>query len=108
MFSPVDGGYGDEYDDIIPSPESYVSYSLCTSEHQGAWARPDCMFSCLRPCTVSNVQTYGENEDDLFTLKNNWDLSSSGFFWAQLQKEEGWLMVTSDAELLATDEHGRT
>lgn len=101
-------GYGDEYDEIIPSPESCVSYSLCTSEHQGEWARPDCKFSCLQPCAVGDIQTYGENEDYWFKLKNNWDLSSSGFFWAQLQKEEGLLIAISDAELLATDEHGRT
>ncbi|XP_036005982.1 NF-kappa-B inhibitor zeta [Fundulus heteroclitus] len=106
--SPTDVGGGDRYEEIIPSPESYTIYSPSTSEYDAAWARSDCMFFDLQPSGVSDRQLYGDKEDDWFKLKNNWDPNSSAFFWTQLQKEEEWWKAVSDAELLTTDEHGRT
>ncbi|KAM4742022.1 NF-kappa-B inhibitor zeta, partial [Anableps anableps] len=106
--SPTDVSYSDEYDEIIPSPESYMTYSPTASEHDAAWPRSDCMFFSLHPSGVSNMHSYGDKEADWFKPKNNWDLNRSDFFWTQLQKEEGQLRTTSDAELLTADEHGRT
>ncbi|XP_023206494.1 uncharacterized protein LOC102234539 [Xiphophorus maculatus] len=107
-LSPTDVNSGDEYDEIIPSPESYMAYSPSASEHDVAWTRPDCMFLSLQPSGVTDTQSYGDREAGWFKPKNNWDLNTSAFFWTQLQKEESWLRKTSDAELLTTDEHGRT
>ncbi|KAM4589339.1 NF-kappa-B inhibitor zeta [Fundulus diaphanus] len=106
--SPTDVGHGDKYEEIIPSPESYMIYSPNTSEYDAAWARSDCMFFDLQPSGASDRQLYGDKEDDWFKLKNNWDPNCSAFFWTQLQKEEEWWKAVSDAELLSTDEHGRT
>uniref|UniRef100_A0A3B3XGG1 OCA domain-containing protein n=1 Tax=Poecilia mexicana TaxID=48701 RepID=A0A3B3XGG1_9TELE len=108
VLSPVDVNSGDEYDEIIPSPESYMAYSPSASQHDVAWTRPDCMFFGLQPPGVTDTQSYGDREEGWFEPKNNWDLNTSAFFWTQLQKEESWLRTTSDAELLTTDEHGRT
>lgn len=108
MLSLVDVNSGDEYDEIISSPESYMAFSPSASEHDVAWTRPDCMFLSLQPSGVTDMQSYGDREAGWFEAKNNWDLNTSAFFWTQLQKEESWLKKTSDAELLTTDEHGRT
>ncbi|XP_047246852.1 NF-kappa-B inhibitor zeta isoform X2 [Girardinichthys multiradiatus] len=106
--SPTNVSYGDEYDEIIPSPESYMVYSPSTSDYDTAWARPDCMFFNLQPSSVTDMQIYGDKEEDWFKPNNYWDLNSSAFFWTQLQKEESQLRAASDAELLTTDEHGKT
>ncbi|KAM4566780.1 uncharacterized protein PAE49_010284 isoform 1-T2 [Odontesthes bonariensis] len=101
-FSP--SGYSDEYDVMIPSPESYMTYSTGTTEHYQTMSPPHCMFS-----SVENTQRNDERGKEWFALPNhNQDQSSSAFFWMQLLKEENQLSNTSDAELLATDKCGRT
>jgi len=97
-------GCSDEYDVMIPSPESYMTYSTSTTEHYQTMSPPHCMLS-----SAENMQRNGERGVEWFDLPNhNQDLSSSAFFWMQLLKEENQLWNTSDAELLATDKCGRT
>ncbi|XP_054901689.1 uncharacterized protein zgc:113279 [Poeciliopsis prolifica] len=98
----------DEYDEIIPSPESYMASSPTASEHDMPWTRPDCMFFSLQSSGGTDTQSCRDREEGWFEPENNWDLNTSAFFWTQLQKEESRLRTTSDAELLTTDEHGRT
>ncbi|XP_043976335.1 uncharacterized protein zgc:113279 [Gambusia affinis] len=106
--SPTGVNSGDEYDEIIPSPESYMAFSPSASAHNLAWTRPDCMFLSLQPSGVTDAQSYGGRGEGWFEPKNSWDLNTSAFFWTQLQKEESRLRKTSDAELLTTDKHSRT
>ncbi|XP_017289297.1 uncharacterized protein zgc:113279 [Kryptolebias marmoratus] len=106
--SPADAGYGDEYDEIIPSPESYTTYSPRTAEYYSSWSPTDCMFSSLQLVGVSNLQRKDNREEEWIKHQNNhWDPNSATFFWTQLQKEERQLRATSDKELLGTDEHGK-
>ncbi|XP_015260822.1 PREDICTED: uncharacterized protein LOC107105210, partial [Cyprinodon variegatus] len=106
--SPTDVIHGDEYDQTTPSPEYYTEFSPSTPEYDVAWSRPDCMFFSLQPSCVGDMQIHSDREQDWFKTKHNLDLNSSAFFWTQLQQEEGWLRAASDAELLTTDEQGRT
>nr|XP_015807584.2 uncharacterized protein zgc:113279 isoform X2 [Nothobranchius furzeri] len=92
-------GHGDEYDEIIPSPDSYMSYSLGIAEHH---LPSDCSFASFQPSSDESGDMWFEPQD------KQWDQNSCDFFWTQLQKEESQLRATSDAELLATDGHGRT
>ncbi|XP_061576163.1 uncharacterized protein zgc:113279 [Cololabis saira] len=99
-------GYSDEYDDVIPSPESYQTYSPSKAAYHQPVSYPDCWFSSLQPSTVSNMQ----RGDDLQNLNKNLNqnLNSSAFFWTQLQKEEVQLMGVSDEHLLEPDRDGKT
>ncbi|XP_015807584.3 NF-kappa-B inhibitor zeta isoform X1 [Nothobranchius furzeri] len=92
-------GHGDEYDEIIPSPDSYMSYSLGIAEHH---LPSDRSFASFQPSSDESGDMWFEPQD------KQWDQNSCDFFWTQLQKEESQLRATSDAELLATDGHGRT
>ncbi|XP_061537830.1 NF-kappa-B inhibitor zeta isoform X6 [Phycodurus eques] len=90
-------GYNsDESDEIIPSPPSHTIYSPGTAEYQQTLPPPEAMVTSFQPAWI---------RDYWFT---NCPVSSSEFFWAQLQKEEIKLRNISDEALLATDKHSRT
>uniref|UniRef100_A0A667YNH9 Zgc:113279 n=1 Tax=Myripristis murdjan TaxID=586833 RepID=A0A667YNH9_9TELE len=92
-ISPHQGaGYNsDESDEMIPSPQYYMSYSPGTAEYPHTFSPPHSVCASLQPSS--------------FDL---WNLNSATFFWTQLQREESQLRDVSDSVLLATDAHGRT
>ncbi|XP_057694096.1 uncharacterized protein zgc:113279 isoform X2 [Corythoichthys intestinalis] len=95
-FEPNGTGYNsDVSDEIIPSPPSHTSYSPGLEYHQRS-PPPDAMTTGFEPTLTT---------DNWF---NNYPLSSSDFFWAQLQMEEIQLRDISDEALLMADQHGRT
>lgn len=95
VWSPGITGYNsDGSEDMIPSPQTYMSYSPRADYHQAM--SPDYM-----PCTSP-----ASSPEELHSLQN-WGMDSSAFFWIQLQKEEMVLNNICDAELLATDELGQ-
>lgn len=100
IFPLCAGYYSDEYDEMSPMSQSYMTYSPGYSpEYQQA----------LSPTHIYPWQQSFDIEKDWFDFQNcNWDQDSSAFFWTQLQKEESQLRDVSDNSLLATDEHGRT
>ncbi|KAM7373508.1 hypothetical protein PAMP_008353 [Pampus punctatissimus] len=104
----------DKSDEMIPSPESYMTYSPDTAESQQAMSPPGFTYTNLQPFRVQlphegNAGSDGGSGDEWLGPQNqDWNLSSSAFFWTQLQREESQLMDISDTALLATDEHGRT
>lgn len=106
LYSPTDSSCDDEYDEIIPSPDSYTAYSP-SSECQSLGSPPDCMFSGLQPTSMASLQRTADRGEEWFQQQNSWDPNNSAFFWTQLQKEESQLRATSDADLLGADEHGR-
>ncbi|XP_035011132.1 NF-kappa-B inhibitor zeta [Hippoglossus stenolepis] len=103
-------GYNsDESDEMIPSPQSYMSYPLGGVEYYQAPSPLGFMHTSLQPSSIAGVKRdSGGREEWLDPQNHNWNMNSSAFFWAQLQKEENQLRDISDAPLLATDEHGRT
>ncbi|XP_041851615.1 uncharacterized protein zgc:113279 isoform X2 [Melanotaenia boesemani] len=108
-MSPTEAACRDESDEMIPSPESYMIYSPGPAEYHHAMSPPDCMFSPFQLSGGENVHRSGEQGEEWFHPHDcDQKLSSSAFFWAQLQREESKLRGTSDADLLASNEHGRT
>lgn len=94
---------------MIPSPQLYVTYSPGTAECHQALSPPGFMHTSLQPSSFSDMgRETGRGEECFDPQKHDWNLNSSAFFWAQLQKEEDQLRDISDAVLLATNEHGRT
>lgn len=109
MLSPLGAGLnGDEYDEIIPSPPSYMTYSPGTAEYHQT--PPGFMFPSCPPSIFGIVSKNGEQRQEWFGPRNysEYNVNSGAFFWTQLQKEEGQLRDVCDAELLSADEHGRT
>uniref|UniRef100_A0A3Q4G093 Zgc:113279 n=1 Tax=Neolamprologus brichardi TaxID=32507 RepID=A0A3Q4G093_NEOBR len=104
----VTGFNGDEYDEIIPSPPSYMTCSPGTAEYHQT--PPGFMFPTCPPSIFGIVSKNGEQRQEWFGPRNysEYDVNDSAFFWTQLQKEEGQLRDVCDAELLSADEHGRT
>ncbi|XP_031587735.2 NF-kappa-B inhibitor zeta [Oreochromis aureus] len=107
QLSPT-GFNGDEYDEIIPSPPSYMTYSPGTAEYHQT--PPGLMFPSCPPSIFGIVSKNGEQGEEWFGPRNysEYNVSSTAFFWTQLQKEEGQLRDVCDVELLSADEHGRT
>ncbi|CAG6007541.1 unnamed protein product [Menidia menidia] len=102
-------GYRDEDDAMLPSPESYTTFSPGMADFCQGVPPPDCMFSRHQPSGAENMLIGGESGEDGSDLRScRQDVSGSAFFWMQLGKEENRLRGVSDAELLMTDEHGRT
>nr|XP_019950488.1 PREDICTED: NF-kappa-B inhibitor zeta-like [Paralichthys olivaceus] len=107
-LSPA-GYNSDESDEMIPSPQSYMSYSLGTVEYHQAPSPLGIMHTSLQPSSIAGgKRDSGGGEEQFDPQNHNWNINSSAFFWAQLQKEENQLRNISDAALLATDEDGRT
>ncbi|XP_067450007.1 NF-kappa-B inhibitor zeta [Thunnus thynnus] len=115
--SPESNGAGynsDESDEMILSPQSYMTYSPGTAEYQQAMSPPGIMHTSPQPSSIELLQEGNTGSDggrgDEWLSPQNQDrnLNSSTFFWTQLQREESQLRDISDAVLLATDEHGRT
>ncbi|XP_051813505.1 NF-kappa-B inhibitor zeta [Acanthochromis polyacanthus] len=108
-LSPTGAGYSsDEYSEMIPSPESYTTYSPGTADYYQAQSPPD-FYNSLQPPSTENITEHGERGEEWSEPQNhNWEENGSAFFWTQLQREESQLGDVSDAVLLATDEHGRT
>ncbi|XP_023130431.1 uncharacterized protein zgc:113279 [Amphiprion ocellaris] len=108
-LSPTGAGYSsDEYSEMIPSPQSYTTYSPGTAEYYQAQSPPD-FYNSLHTPSTENMSEHGERGEEWSEPQNhNWEENSSSFFWTQLQREESQLGDISDAVLLATDEHGRT
>ncbi|XP_051255184.1 uncharacterized protein zgc:113279 [Dicentrarchus labrax] len=105
--SSTGAGYNsDESDEMIPSPQSYMTYSPGTAENHQAPSPPGFMHNSLQLYNVENVGRDGGTGEEWFD--SDWNLNSSAFFWTQLQKEESQLRDISDAVLFAVDEHGRT
>ncbi|KAK5869026.1 hypothetical protein PBY51_009990 [Eleginops maclovinus] len=104
MSSPT-GYSSDDSDEMIPSPQSYMSYSPLTVDYQQAMSPTGFMHTSLQPSSMGNFERRGECVDP---QNQDWNLNNSYYFWAQLKKEESLLMDVSDAVLLAADEHGRT
>ncbi|KAL3992470.1 cilia- and flagella-associated protein [Sarotherodon galilaeus] len=107
QLSPT-GFNGDEYDEIIPSPPSYMTYSPGTAEYHQT--PPGLMFPSCPPLIFGIVSKNGEQGEEWFgpSWYSEYNVSSTAFFWTQLQKEEGQLRDVCDVELLSADEHGRT
>ncbi|XP_029373420.1 NF-kappa-B inhibitor zeta [Echeneis naucrates] len=100
-WSPA-GYNSEESDDMIPSPQSYRSYSPGGAECYKALSPPG--FTSPQPGSV-----YGSGGEEWVDPPNHdWNLNDSMFFWTQLQREESQLRDVSDAMLLATDELRRT
>ncbi|CDQ68776.1 unnamed protein product [Oncorhynchus mykiss] len=70
----------DESDNMMPSPDSYMTYSPSSTSE----------------CQVPSPQYSG------------FASPLTAYFWNQLQREESLLTVVSDTEVLATDRNGRT
>ncbi|XP_078140494.1 uncharacterized protein LOC139916624 [Centroberyx gerrardi] len=111
-------GYNsDESDEMIPSPESYMTYSPGTTEYHQALSPPDSVYGSLQSPSSDLHQDRnigsdgggGEIQEEWMAPQNqNWNLNSAAFFWTQLQREESHLRDISDSVLLAKDGHGRT
>uniref|UniRef100_A0A8C4H8L8 Zgc:113279 n=1 Tax=Dicentrarchus labrax TaxID=13489 RepID=A0A8C4H8L8_DICLA len=98
--SSTGAGYNsDESDEMIPSPQSYMTYSPGTAENHQAPSPPGFMHNSLQLYNVENVGRDGGTGEEWFD--SDWNLNSSAFFWTQLQKEESQLRDISDAVLFA-------
>uniref|UniRef100_A0A8D3B0V4 Zgc:113279 n=1 Tax=Scophthalmus maximus TaxID=52904 RepID=A0A8D3B0V4_SCOMX len=99
-------GYNSEdSDEMIPSPRSYMTYSLGMGEYYHQAPSPP----GFTHTSITGVERDGGAGEEWFDPQShNWNLNCSEFFWTQLQKEESQLRAISDAALLATDEHCRT
>lgn len=107
-LSPA-GYNSDESDEMIPSPQSCITYPLGAEEYHQAGSPLGFMYTSLQPSSIAGGKgDSGSEEEWSDPQKRNWNLSSSAFFWAQLQKEENQLRNISDGALLGTDDHGRT
>ncbi|XP_070826947.1 histone-lysine N-methyltransferase EHMT1 [Chaetodon trifascialis] len=103
--SPTGAGYNsDESDEMIPSPQSYMTYSPGIPEYHQALSPPGFMHNSIQPSNVGGDGGGGEESPQNY----DWDLNRSAYFWTQLQKEESQLRDISDAVLLASDGYGRT
>ncbi|XP_054651220.1 NF-kappa-B inhibitor zeta [Dunckerocampus dactyliophorus] len=94
-------GYNtDESDEVIPRPKAHMAFSPGIAEQHQVPPPPGANSTTFQPSGTG---------DDCFAVNTpKWTLSSSQFFWAQLQKEEVHLRDIPDSLLLATDGHGRT
>ncbi|XP_069577586.1 uncharacterized protein [Brachyistius frenatus] len=100
-LSSTGAGHGsDEYDEMISSPESDMSYSPGTSEYRQAWSPQGFAYD--------GSGYVGEDGEGGKEQLEPWNADGSAFFWTQLQREESQLSEISDAVLLAPDERGRT
>ncbi|XP_034557180.1 uncharacterized protein zgc:113279 [Notolabrus celidotus] len=108
--SPTGAGYNsDESDEMIPSPQSCMSYSPCSAEYQQALSPPAFMYTSPQPLSAGHMGRDGGSGEGWFdALNQDWNLDSSAFFFTQLQKEESQLRHITDSVLLSTDEQGRT
>uniref|UniRef100_UPI0037E7A3EA uncharacterized protein n=1 Tax=Semicossyphus pulcher TaxID=241346 RepID=UPI0037E7A3EA len=109
-WSPTGAGYNsDESDEMIPSPQSYISYSPLSAEYQQALSPPAFMHAGLQPSSIGHVGRDGGRGEEWCDAQNHdWNLNSSAFFFTQLQKEESQLRHIADSVLLASDDQGRT
>ncbi|XP_078102982.1 uncharacterized protein LOC144515754 isoform X2 [Sander vitreus] len=109
-WSPTGTGYSsDESDEMIPSPQSYMTYSPGTAEYQQALSPPGSMHTSLHHSNIRNIGGVGgRGEEWAYPQVHDWNRNNSAFFWAQLQKEESQLRDICDAALLAPDGHART
>ncbi|XP_041727038.2 NF-kappa-B inhibitor zeta-like [Coregonus clupeaformis] len=104
------GGYiNDESDNMMPSPDSYMSYfPSCTSEYQVP-SPQDSVFTSPHPqCQDSFSPQCQDSVSPHWPSYMGQDWNSTAYFWTQLQREESLLTGVSDTELLATDKNGRT
>ncbi|XP_056906048.1 uncharacterized protein zgc:113279 isoform X2 [Takifugu flavidus] len=99
-------GAGYNSDEMIPSPEAYLTSSPGKAGYQQVPSPPGFMSSGLQICSMSGGD--GQMQDWTEPPSPDWDLNSSFFFWTQLQREECVLGGITDAVLLRTDIHGRT
>ncbi|XP_071328009.1 NF-kappa-B inhibitor zeta [Trachinotus anak] len=107
-WSPT-GYNSEESDEMIPSPQAYMSCSPGTAENYKAPSPPGFVHTSPQPSGFANAGRDGGRGEERFDHQNHdWNLNNSAFFWTQLQKEESQLRDISDAVLLAADEHGRT
>ncbi|XP_029302476.1 NF-kappa-B inhibitor zeta isoform X2 [Cottoperca gobio] len=108
--SPTGSEYNsDGSDEMIPSPQFYMTYSPGTAEYQQALSPPGFMQTSLQPSSIGNIgRVCGGREEWADAQKHDWNLNNSDFFWTQLQKEESQLRDVSDAVLLAPHGHGTT
>lgn len=102
-WSPVGiAGYNsEEFDEMVPSPESYLTCSPGAAEYQQVLSPPGLQV-CSRAGALGQRQVWAD------PLSPDWNLNNSSFFWTQLQKEESVLRGITDVVLLHTDGHGRT
>lgn len=99
-------GYtSDDFDEMIPSPETIGMFSPGTGNYHLVPYPPGLQQNTLHVPTDWN---HGEGDVWIDTQSFNSNLSDSSFFWAQVQKEQSQLSETSDADLLNTDKHGKT
>ncbi|CAJ1066007.1 uncharacterized protein zgc:113279 [Xyrichtys novacula] len=111
-WSPTGAGYNsDESDEMIPSPQSYMSHSPGSLEYQQALSPTTFMHNSLQHPCVGHMGDGGGGAgmEDFFDIPNqDWSVDSSAFFFTQLQKEESQLRHIADSVLLSTDDQGRT
>ncbi|XP_064830721.1 NF-kappa-B inhibitor zeta isoform X1 [Oncorhynchus masou masou] len=118
----------DESDNMMPSPDSYMTYSpSSTSECQvpspqysGFASPPSSSYELGQDGGSDYQDSFSPQCQDSFSpqcqdsfsshwlsyMGQNWN--STAYFWNQLQREESLLTVVSDTEVLATDRNGRT
>lgn len=108
-WSPVGtAGYNsEEFDEMIPSPVSYLTCSPGAAEYQQVLSPPASMDSGPHVCSA-NLGAGGQRQVWAEPPSPDWKVNSSCFFWAQLQKEELVLRGIADTALLHTDGRGRT
>lgn len=99
-------GAGYNSDEMIPSPEAYLTSSPGEAGYQQVPSPPEFMSSGLQICSMSGGD--GQMQDWAEPPTPDWNLNGSVFFWTQLQREECVLGGITDAVLLRTDIHGRT
>ncbi|XP_010891995.1 NF-kappa-B inhibitor zeta [Esox lucius] len=111
---------GDESDNVIPSPDSYMSYSPSSTSDYQMPSTQDSVFTLPQSCSYELDQdgacdyqgSYSPQAQNSFRQQcpsnMGQDWNSTAHFWTQLQREESLLMGVSDTEFLATDKNGRT
>lgn len=100
------GNTSEECDEMIPSPESYLSSSPGAAEYQPVISPRDLTGSSLQ---VSGPAGAGRRRQVWAEPPSpDGNLDASCFFWTQLQKEESVLGGIADTVLLHTDGRGRT
>ncbi|XP_075892042.1 uncharacterized protein LOC142895132 [Nelusetta ayraudi] len=99
-------GYtSDDFDEMIPSPETIGTFSPGTGNYHQVPSPPDFVQHALPLPTDWN---HGDGDVWFDPSSPSWNLSDSSFFWAQVQREESHLSEISDAVLLNPDKHGKT
>ncbi|KAL0973065.1 hypothetical protein UPYG_G00198440 [Umbra pygmaea] len=106
-----DGYVSDESDNMISSPESYMSYSPSSDDQIPS---PQHSVLTQRFSSYEQGQDKGSESQGKYRFSQQYirhmaqDGISEDSFWTQLQREESLLTGVPDTEFLTTDSSGRT